>query len=127
MQIEVVIFGGANEAANNNVNLIAGHQSNRIKVTFGTSTTPPTYSFGAGWITEEMGISRVMGDATLLPNGDVILLNGAQVCASIPGRLHSAAFANALHVLTEGPGWRRCSWWRCTCVVPQLLGAALPA
>ncbi len=26
-----------------------------------------------------MGIPRVMGDATLLPNGDVVLLNGAQV------------------------------------------------
>lgn len=40
-----------------------------------------SYDFGVGWVREDMGVPRVMGDATLLPNGDVILLNGAQVCS----------------------------------------------
>ena len=36
------------------------------------------YSFqGNGWVQEWMGSPRVMPDATLLPNGVVILLNGA--------------------------------------------------
>jgi hypothetical protein len=32
MQVEVVIFGGANEKAASNVNMIAGRWSHRIKV-----------------------------------------------------------------------------------------------
>ncbi len=37
------------------------------------------YSF-TDWTTEDLHMPRVMGDATILPNGDVVLLNGAQVC-----------------------------------------------
>ncbi len=36
------------------------------------------YTFpDVGWQDEILGWPRVMGDATVLPNGDVILLNGA--------------------------------------------------
>ena len=35
------------------------------------------YVFGS-WIQERMGIPRVMGDSILLPNGIVIVLNGAR-------------------------------------------------
>ena len=43
-----------------------------------------TYPDG-GWQDEELGWPRVMGDATVLPNGDVVLLNGAAQ-ARAPGR-----------------------------------------
>jgi hypothetical protein len=36
-----------------------------------------SYTFGT-WTEEDMGIRRVGGDATLLPNGDVMLTSGAQ-------------------------------------------------
>ncbi len=41
-------------------------------------TSPWRYTF-SDWVEEDMSVPRVMGDATLLPNGDVVLLNGAQV------------------------------------------------
>jgi hypothetical protein len=53
-------------------------------ISYDASTSPATYSASA-WSEEESGIPRVMGDATLLPNGDVILLNGAQVRAESEG------------------------------------------
>ena len=36
------------------------------------------YGF-SDWELEKMGARRVMGDSVLLPNGNVIILNGAQV------------------------------------------------
>jgi hypothetical protein len=56
----------------------AGTKSHRIAVEVPTATMP-VYTFGKGWAEEEMGSPRVMGDATLLPNGMVVLLNGAEV------------------------------------------------
>jgi hypothetical protein len=38
----------------------------------------PVYTFSE-WVEEDMGIARVGGDATLLPNGDVVIVNGGQV------------------------------------------------
>lgn len=38
------------------------------------------YTFDEVWTEEDMGIPRVMGDAALLPNGDIIICNGDQVC-----------------------------------------------
>ncbi len=38
----------------------------------------PVYTF-SDWVEEDMGIARVGGDATLLPNGDVVIVNGGQV------------------------------------------------
>ena len=56
----------------------AGSKSHRIAVEPPTDALP-VYTFGKGWVEEEMGSRRVMGDATLLPNGMVVLLNGAEV------------------------------------------------
>jgi hypothetical protein len=36
------------------------------------------YTLGP-WVQEDMVLPRTMGDGTLLPCGDVIILNGAQV------------------------------------------------
>jgi hypothetical protein len=41
------------------------------------AVTSRRYTFGT-WVDEDMGIRRVGGDATLLPNGDVMLTSGAQ-------------------------------------------------
>jgi hypothetical protein len=41
----------------------------------------PVYEFG-DWVKEDMGIPREGGDSTLLPNGDVVVLNGAQTGCS---------------------------------------------
>jgi hypothetical protein len=55
-------------------------------VQFNGATSPPSYTFSQ-WVEEDSGIPRVMGDATLLPNGDIVLLNGGQVCISACVRL----------------------------------------
>ena len=52
------------------------------------SIRSPVYSF-SGWQEESMGGPRVMGDATLLPNGQVVILNGARV----NGRVGQGEFA----------------------------------
>eukprot|EP00798_Chlamydomonas_sp_ICE-L_P026983 gene26984-8998_t len=72
--VEVVVFGGANEGATNFLDRAAGSKSHR----YISVLDFPLYDFGDGWSEEEMGSSRVMGDATILPNGNVIVLNGAQ-------------------------------------------------
>ncbi len=41
------------------------------------------YSF-SDWEEEDMGIPRMGGTATLLPNGDVVLNSGSQVSPHIP-------------------------------------------
>ena len=58
--------------------MLAGAKSHRILVEMPTPELD-SYTFGSGWFEENMGGPRVMGDATVLPNGKVILLNGAQV------------------------------------------------
>ena len=71
-----MVLGGANEGATNDLTMVAGSNSFRI----GVSPTPSGgYSFGSGWTREAMGYARVMPDSVLLPNGRVIILNGAQV------------------------------------------------
>lgn len=78
-QVSIVIFGGQDK---NDVNvprpgLVASSLTHQMSVDYDGATKK--YSFGNGWSTESNGIPRVMGDATLLPNGKIILLNGAQV------------------------------------------------
>jgi hypothetical protein len=46
------------------------------------------YGF-SDWSAEKMGARRVMGDAVLLPNGNVVILNGAQV-GFLPHAAHTA-------------------------------------
>ncbi|KAL6756608.1 hypothetical protein V8C86DRAFT_2646145 [Haematococcus lacustris] len=78
-QVEVVIFGGAPVEGTRNESTIAGRTSHRMVVSFNqTAGSVASYRFPGGWVAEDMGIPRVMGDATLLPNGDVVLLNGGQ-------------------------------------------------
>lgn len=62
-------------AANGNLQIRACAESIRLRV---STTASGSYFFNGGWEIEFMGSSRVMPDATLLPNGIVILLNGAQ-------------------------------------------------
>jgi hypothetical protein len=89
---DFVIFGGSRTTDhpgfmrgmwNRGFNTTAlGHRwSHRITVSWSRATpdAPWHYSF-SNWTTEDMGYPRVMPDATLLPNGDVVLTSGAQVC-----------------------------------------------
>jgi hypothetical protein len=71
----------------------ASRLSHRITVSWtrASSSSPWQYRFSS-WTTEDMGYPRVMPDATLLPNGDVVLLSGAQV-------------------RDVGPGWHCCKTW----------------
>ena len=68
----------------------AGTKSHRIGVDIPTATMP-VYQFGKGWVEEEMGSPRVMGDATLLPNGMIVLLNGAEVGSAVQTQFHRPA------------------------------------
>lgn len=71
-EVEVLICGGSFAGAYNRSNLDrvyigASNSCGRIKL---TDPDPK-------WVMEEMPLPRVMGDMLLLPNGDVIILNGA--------------------------------------------------
>ncbi|GLC65599.1 hypothetical protein PLESTF_000317200 [Pleodorina starrii] len=70
---EVVVFGGQFPGAS--INTTASRLSLRIKVLYNETTG--NYTFGEGWIAEFMPLPRVMGDAVILPNGHVVVLNGA--------------------------------------------------
>jgi len=71
-----VIFGGQNVKASNNLHLPACSESIRIRISMPTEENP-MYSFNGGWVQEAMSSPRVMPDAVLLPNGVVIVMNGA--------------------------------------------------
>ncbi|GLI65893.1 hypothetical protein VaNZ11_009537, partial [Volvox africanus] len=73
-QVEVMVFGGQREAATKDLSIIANRGSGRLKMTYNPSTS--SYLF-EGWVAELMSLGRVMPDAVLLPNGKVIILNGA--------------------------------------------------
>lgn len=75
-QVEVMVFGGQREATVDDLTNVANRGSGRLKMTY--NRTAGTYTF-EGWIAELMTYGRVMPDATLLPNGKVIILNGANV------------------------------------------------
>lgn len=54
----------------------------RLSLTYSSFFTPcRAHSFGptGSWVGENLGSPRLMGDSVLLPNGKVVLLNGAQV------------------------------------------------
>ncbi|KAG2454819.1 hypothetical protein HYH02_000651 [Chlamydomonas schloesseri] len=81
--LSFVIFGGGD--CSGNLNAQAATTSLRLDIT----KCGASYCFGKGWEVEDMlGVPRVMGDSTLLPNGKVLLHGGAQLGG-----------ANA------GPGW----------------------
>jgi hypothetical protein len=76
-----------------------------------------TYSFSP-WEREDMGVRRVGGQATMLPNGDTMLTGGSQGAAQMAVLLvwlHSTRL-NALSVAHEGN--KRCLYaharsWLC--------------
>ncbi|EFJ40873.1 glyoxal or galactose oxidase [Volvox carteri f. nagariensis] len=70
---EVVFFGG--QFSYGWINTTASRLALRIKVVYDPATR--NYTFGDGWTAEKMPLPRVMGDAVLLPNGKVVVLNGA--------------------------------------------------
>jgi hypothetical protein len=94
-QAEFIVFGGSRKKDHPgfylegkwkggfNPKAPASRFSHRIAVSWtrASSTSPWQYRFSS-WTREDMGYPRVMPDATLLPNGDVVLLSGAQVRAA---------------------------------------------
>ncbi|GIL60209.1 hypothetical protein Vafri_14781 [Volvox africanus] len=70
---EVVYFGG--QFSYGWINTTASRLALRIKVTYDPEAQ--NYTFGDGWSAEKMPLPRVMGDAVVLPNGKVVVLNGA--------------------------------------------------
>lgn len=80
--VEVLIAGGQDIDANKNLSIRACQESIRIMIT-PNSTNPAAWKAGgpynfSSWIQEDAGSPRVMPDATLLPNGYVVLMNGGQ-------------------------------------------------
>ncbi|KAG2487005.1 hypothetical protein HYH03_014377 [Edaphochlamys debaryana] len=75
-QVEIMLFGGQKEAANKNLTIVANRGANRLRVTYDEATN--NFTFGEnGWVYEDMPVGRVMPDSVLLPNGKVVILNGA--------------------------------------------------
>lgn len=73
--VEVLIMGGQDVKANANLSINACSES--IRLTIGMpNDTNPQYNVSS-WVQETMGSPRLMPDSVLLPNGVVILLNGA--------------------------------------------------
>ncbi|KAG1655303.1 hypothetical protein FOA52_007960 [Chlamydomonas sp. UWO 241] len=77
--MEVLVMGGQREGAS--VNTVACSTSVRMRITsagFGAGAPAGGYDFNRGWDWEQMGQPRVLPLSTVLPNGYVILLAGAQ-------------------------------------------------
>lgn len=92
--VEVMLFGGQDINANVNLTIPACSESLRLKITLPTADAP-SYNFNGGWVQEQMGSPRVMPDSVILPNGVVILLNGAQ--AGLAGDSASGGDSRALY------------------------------
>eukprot|EP00198_Chlamydomonas_reinhardtii_P012186 XP_001701523.1 glyoxal or galactose oxidase [Chlamydomonas reinhardtii] len=74
--IGFVIFGGTD--CNADINTVAATTSLRISITY--CNTHPSGICVSDWEVEDMlGVARVMGDSTLLPNGKILLHGGAQM------------------------------------------------
>ncbi|KAG2431875.1 hypothetical protein HXX76_009368 [Chlamydomonas incerta] len=74
-EVDVVLFGGQKEAANKDLSLVANRGVNRLKLTYDAPNR--NYTFTQGWAYENLIMGRVMPDSVLLPNGKVVILNGA--------------------------------------------------
>jgi hypothetical protein len=93
----------------------------RRVVTTSAASGAWTYSFG-DWEEEDMGIPRVGGSATLLPNGDAIITGGAQVRAYphdasivlafcvMPDTDRKSGFLPLLVIIADRVHGRR-DWW----------------
>jgi hypothetical protein len=84
LQVEMVVYGGAPFSnpctfGYPGNTLAASRWSFRTKITW-TPADHGSYVYSYdGWQQEDMLVPRVGGDAVALPNGDVVLINGAQV------------------------------------------------
>eukprot|EP00955_Chlamydomonas_euryale_P004575 48922-Chlamydomonas_euryale.AAC.6 len=76
-RVEVVQMGGADVQANRDLTIPACSESLRLRIDLPGSGGGEWHNMNGGWDVEYMGSPRVMPDATLLPNGHVVLLNGA--------------------------------------------------
>ena len=70
-------MGGQREAATRDLSLVANRGLNRLRMTVNASSGG--YDFAGGWAAEVMLVARLMPDSVLLPNGKVVILNGAKV------------------------------------------------
>ncbi|XP_074292713.1 aldehyde oxidase GLOX [Silene latifolia] len=87
VEVEIMICGGSKQgaftqAAMDRVFVRASNTCGRLKV---TDPNPI-------WVMEEMPMARVMGDMLLIPNGDVLIINGAE--------LGTAGWENAANPVT---------------------------
>ncbi|GIL58080.1 hypothetical protein Vafri_13205 [Volvox africanus] len=74
-QVEIMLFGGQAERAVRNLSTVATRAAQRLRLTYDTATGNYTFE---GWTEESMSMGRLMGDSVLLPNGKVVVLNGAR-------------------------------------------------
>jgi hypothetical protein len=84
---EVLVCGGANGGYNTGANNPAQKTCGRMTV------TDPA----AAWVVETMPVARTMGDMTILPTGDVLIINGAQVGSQGWGAASVPAFQPCLY------------------------------
>ncbi|KAG2484183.1 hypothetical protein HYH03_016995 [Edaphochlamys debaryana] len=72
-KVELVYFGGQFSYAW--INSTASRLALRIGIDF--DPISGNFTYGTNWTAEKMPSSRVMGDVTILPNGQMVVLNGA--------------------------------------------------
>ncbi|KAG1679121.1 hypothetical protein FOA52_000476 [Chlamydomonas sp. UWO 241] len=77
-RVDILQMGGADITANNDLTIEACSESLRLTIDLpGAEANGEWHNMNGGWVVEFMGSPRVMPDSILLPNGKVILLNGA--------------------------------------------------
>ncbi|KAG0620948.1 hypothetical protein M758_4G257000 [Ceratodon purpureus] len=95
---EILVCGGAATGASgsNNVNAPASKSCGRIVATAGAP----------GWAMEDMPIGRTMGDMLNMPNGEVLIINGAQNGFQGWGKANNPAFNPVSYNPGAGAGKR---------------------
>ncbi len=104
---EIMLFGGQKEAATKDLTIKANKNANRLTLEYDPGSGNYTI-VGGGWQQEVMGGPRLMGDVVLLPNGKVVMMNGAQVSERFGIHLGKGASSSTSHLL----GLQRSRCWR---------------
>ena len=78
--LEFMTFGGSDQMGQEFH--LCSTWSLRIALTINPNGQSPRYQWGA-WQAEQMPGPRCLADSVLLPNGDILILNGAQVSVNI--------------------------------------------
>lgn len=94
---EVLVCGGASGGFNTGANLPAQQSCGRMTVT----------DAAAAWAMEDMPVGRTMGDMSVLPTGDVLIVNGAQVGSQGWGAASQPALQPCLYATTGNVGGQR--------------------